>query len=111
MSPAARMPAGAAQVRIEKYTFTGAPAQYVVYVAGTRSSQLGGTQPFDNRSNLQLYSRQRSASYDATIAAMGDAQASRITANALAARRPARPHAALGHVEDDTRARDDATCA
>ena len=70
---AARMPAGAAQVRIEKYTFTGAPAQYVVYVAGTRSSQLGGTQPFDNRSNLQLYSRQRSASYDATIAAMGDA--------------------------------------
>ena len=70
---AARMPAGAAQVRIEKYTFTGAPAQYVVYVAGTRSSQLGGTQPFDNRSNLQLYTGQRSASYDATIAAMGDA--------------------------------------
>ena len=70
---AARMPTGAAQVRVEKYTFTGAPAQYVVYVAGTRSSQLGGTQPFDNRSNLQLYSRQRSASYDATFAAMGDA--------------------------------------
>jgi len=70
---AQRMPSGAAQVRIEKYTFAGAPAQYVVYVAGTRSAGFGGTQPFDNRSNLQLYSGQRSASYDATIVAMADA--------------------------------------
>ncbi|MDZ8173042.1 hypothetical protein [Microbacterium xanthum] len=70
---ASRMPAGSAQVRIEKYTFAGRPAQYVVYVAGTRSAALGGTQPFDNRSNLQLYSGRRSASYDATVAAMADA--------------------------------------
>lgn len=65
---AQRMPAGTGQIRVERYTMADGSRQFAVYVSGTRAA--GGTEPFDNRSNLRLYSGQRSDSYDATVIAL-----------------------------------------
>lgn len=65
----ARVPGGSeARVRVETYAMPGGTKQYVVYIAGTQSPQL--RDPFDHVSNLQLYSGNRSASFDATLEAL-----------------------------------------
>ncbi|WP_404430088.1 hypothetical protein LG299_10845 [Microbacterium lacus] len=65
----ARVPGGSdARVRVETYAMPGGTKQYVVYVAGTQPPKL--RDPFDHISNLQLYSGNRSASFDATLEAL-----------------------------------------
>lgn len=54
-----RIPQNAA-VRVEQYTMPDGTNEYVVYTAGT-----GAGSAFDMESNTQLYSGERSASYDA----------------------------------------------
>ena len=68
---ARRIPGGdAARVRVERYDLPGGRREWMVYVAGTQSAGLGGADPFDMRSNLQLYSGEGAASVDAVRAAM-----------------------------------------
>ncbi|MFD4961127.1 hypothetical protein [Microbacterium sp. NPDC058389] len=72
---AARIPGdGAARVRVEKYTMPDGSRQAVVYIAGMQSGDVvGGDDPWDNESNLQLYSGRMSDSYAATEAALAAA--------------------------------------
>ena len=69
-----RMPsAGGAQLAIEKYTVPGESPRYVVYVSGSRSMSLregGGPEAWDMKSNIELYTGGRSASYQATLDAL-----------------------------------------
>lgn len=69
-----RMPAATgAQVAVEKYTMPGAAARYVAYLSGSRSMSLreaGGSEPWDMKSNVELYAGGRSASYQATLDAV-----------------------------------------
>lgn len=71
---AKRIPQGAGRVRVEKYTMPDASTQFVAYVAGTRMGE-GSDEPWDMTSNLRLYTGERSASYDATMAALAAAGA------------------------------------
>ncbi|MCM3778769.1 hypothetical protein [Microbacterium hydrocarbonoxydans] len=62
-----------AQVAVEKYSFSEGVAKYVVYVKGTQTfapGDMGGPDPWDMKSNSQLYVGQNSASYEATLAAV-----------------------------------------
>lgn len=71
---AARIPGGAdARVRVECYTMPGGARQFAVYVTGTQS--VSGPEPFDLGSNLELYAGERSASYEAAVAALEEAGA------------------------------------
>lgn len=71
---AARIPGGGdARVRVERYRAADGTAQFAVYVAGTQ--QGGDAEAFDLESNLQLYTGQRSASYEAVAAALAAAGA------------------------------------
>lgn len=72
---AARMPAGQSRIRVERYEMTDGSRQFAVYVTGTRTIAPGTTEAFDMASNVELYSGERSASYDATLAALRDAGA------------------------------------
>ncbi len=66
-----RMPgAGASQVRVERYAMPDGTHQYAVYIAGTQSMAVGGDDPWDNESNVELYSGRMSDSYAATVAAL-----------------------------------------
>ncbi|GAA5035884.1 hypothetical protein ACFQRL_08750 [Microbacterium fluvii] len=66
-----RMPTGDERVRVERYTMPDGSRQFAVYISGTRSlATTGGSEPFDMRSNLQLYAGLRSASYDAALEAL-----------------------------------------
>lgn len=66
-----RLPsAPGAQIRIEKYTFDGGGTKYVAYLKGTQSPTFGGSEPWDMRSNIELYGGQTSASYQATLDAL-----------------------------------------
>lgn len=69
---AERIPGGGdARVRVERYSMPDGTRQFVVYVAGTQSPLgMGGGDPFDALSNLQLYGGYESASYDAVSAAL-----------------------------------------
>jgi pimeloyl-ACP methyl ester carboxylesterase len=49
--------------------------QFVVYVAGTQTLLPQTREPFDMGSNIQLYAGERSASYEATVAALEQAGA------------------------------------
>jgi hypothetical protein len=67
---------GDARVRVERYAMPDGSRRFAVYVAGTRSmATAGGSDPWDMESNLQLYTGRRSASYDATRAALAAAGA------------------------------------
>ncbi len=69
-----RIPGGAdARVRVERYTMPDGSRQYAVYIAGMQSFALGGDDPWDDESNLQLYSGETSDSYAATEAALAAA--------------------------------------
>lgn len=73
-----RMPSTSAQVAVEKYTMADGATRYVTYVKGTQNSspwEGGGADPWDMKSNLQLYQGQRSASYQATVDALAAAGA------------------------------------
>jgi hypothetical protein len=73
-----RMPSTSAQVAVEKYTMADGATRYVTYVKGTQNSvpwEAGGADPWDMKSNLELYQGQRSASYQATIDALAAAGA------------------------------------
>ena len=74
-----RMPSdGGAQVAIEKYTVPGESPRYVAYVSGSRSMSLregGGVEAWDMKSNIELYTGGRSASYQATLDALAAAGA------------------------------------
>lgn len=73
---AARVPGdAAARVRVERYTMADGSRQFAVYVAGTQTVAGDPREPFDMNSNIQLYSGERSASYDATMVALADAGA------------------------------------
>lgn len=66
-----RMPVTAgAQVAVEKYSFADGSTKYVAYLKGTQSIGWGGQQPWDMKSNAELYTGQRSASYQATLDAL-----------------------------------------
>jgi hypothetical protein len=67
-----RVPGGGdARVRVERYAMPDGSRQFVVYVAGTQAvAGVGGADPFDELSNLQLYSGTESASYDAALEAL-----------------------------------------
>lgn len=68
---------GDARVRVEKYTMADGTKQFAVYVAGMRSAGMGGQDPWDGLSNVELYTGQRSASYQATVDALEAAGAQR----------------------------------
>lgn len=60
-----------AQVAVEKYTYADGRTKYVAYLVGTQGWTMGATkEPWDMRSNLQLYAGERSASYQATLDAL-----------------------------------------
>lgn len=66
-----RMPGSdGAQVAVEKCTFPDGSTRFVAYVKGTQSVGFGGAEPWDMKSNLELYQGKRSASYQATIDAL-----------------------------------------
>ncbi|WP_438354878.1 hypothetical protein [Microbacterium sp. CJ88] len=69
----ARIPGGGGpgRVRVERYAMPDGSRQFVVYVAGTQAmGRMGGSDPFDQLSNVQLYSGAASASYQATTEAL-----------------------------------------
>ena len=69
-----RMPgAGDARVRVERYTMPDGSRQYAVYLAGMQSFDVGGDDPWDNASNLELYAGEASDSYAATELALDQA--------------------------------------
>ncbi len=73
---AARIPGGGdARIRVERYTMPDGTRQFAVYVAGTQTVAPNSTEPFDMASNIALYTGERSASYDATLAALARAGA------------------------------------
>ncbi|MFJ4223340.1 hypothetical protein [Microbacterium sp. NPDC089695] len=62
-----------AQVAVEKYSFAGGATSYVVYIKGTQTfmpQDYGGRDPWDMKSNAELYSGRMSASYASTVAAL-----------------------------------------
>nr|WP_201470661.1 hypothetical protein [Microbacterium hydrocarbonoxydans] len=66
-----RMPTSAgAQVAVEKYTYPDGSTRFVAYIKGTQSVGSGGAEPWDMKSNIELYEGRRSASYQATIDAL-----------------------------------------
>lgn len=66
-----RMPrTSGAQIAVEKYSFADGRTKFVAYLEGTQSVEWGGKEPWDSKSNLQLYTGQRSASYQSTIEAL-----------------------------------------
>jgi len=68
---ATRIPHGtASQVRVERYTMADGSKQFAVYVSGMRSGDRDAAEPWDSRSNVELYQGTRSASYEATAAAL-----------------------------------------
>ncbi len=68
---AARIPADAqTRVRVERYAMPDGTRRFAVYVAGTRAVGAGGAEAWDARSNVELYTGRRSASYQATLQAL-----------------------------------------
>lgn len=65
-----RMAHGTAQIAVEKYTFADGRTRFVAYLKGTQSVGSGGSEPWDMKSNAELYSGRTSASYQATLDAL-----------------------------------------
>ncbi|GAB3597649.1 hypothetical protein [Microbacterium tumbae] len=64
-----------AQVKVEKYTFSNGSTRYVLYAKGTQSGLAGGEEPWDMRSNAQMYVGMDAASYRAVVEALHQAGA------------------------------------
>lgn len=66
-----RIPRGGdARVRVERYTMPDGSRTFAVYVAGTQTTAPQTREPFDMASNVELYTGERSASFDATLEAL-----------------------------------------
>ncbi|MFS0853571.1 hypothetical protein [Microbacterium sp. 179-I 3D4 NHS] len=59
-----------AQVRVERYAMPDGTSRFVTYVKGTQSALYGGAEPWDMKSNAEMYMGQRSASHQATVNAL-----------------------------------------
>lgn len=71
-----RFPKGdGAQLKIERYTMADGTSRFMVYAKGTQSGYYGAGNPFDMKSNLELYTKQQSASYQGTLDALKTAGA------------------------------------
>lgn len=71
-----RMPtATGAQIAVEKYSYADGRTKFVAYIVGTRTGAAGGSEPWDMKSNTELYTGQASASYRATLDALAAAGA------------------------------------
>lgn len=71
-----RFPTGdGAQVKVERYAMPDGSNRFVVYAKGTQSALYGGKEPWDMKSNKELYAGEKSASYQATIDALQQAGA------------------------------------
>lgn len=64
-----------AQVKVERYTMPGGRPRFVLYARGTASALYGGRDPWDVKSDVRLYARRDTASYEATLAALDEAGA------------------------------------
>lgn len=64
-----------AQIKVEKYTMPDGRKTFVLYEKGTQSVTYGGGEPFDVKSNVELFTRKQSASYVATVEALRQAGA------------------------------------
>ena len=64
-----------AQVRVDRYTMPDGTRHFIAAVTGTQTMAFGGSEPWDMRSNAQLYSGETSASYQATLDALAAAGA------------------------------------
>lgn len=62
--------ASGAQVKIERYTMSDGTARFVLYAKGTQSGLYGAGDPWDMKSNHELYAGRRSASYQAALDAL-----------------------------------------
>lgn len=66
-----RMPQSpGAQVAVEKVNLPGGSTMFIAYIKGTQSVGYGGAEPWDMKSNVELYTLQKSASYQATLDAL-----------------------------------------
>jgi hypothetical protein len=72
---AERVPTDGGRITVERYAMRDGTSRYVVYVAGTRTWTMGGDDPWDMSSNLDLYQGKTSASYGATLEALREAGA------------------------------------
>lgn len=73
-----RIPSSHAQIAVEKYTMADGATRYVTYIAGTKSALPwagGKAEPWDMKSNAELYRGYTSASYQATVEALAAAGA------------------------------------
>jgi dienelactone hydrolase len=73
-----RMPTSNAQVAVERYTMADGATRYVTYITGTKNAvpwEGGQAEPWDMKSNVELYQGQASASYQATLDALAAAGA------------------------------------
>ncbi|KDA05246.1 hypothetical protein DC31_03455 [Microbacterium sp. CH12i] len=59
-----------AQLKVERYTMADGTNRFALYMKGTQSGYYGSGNPLDMKSNLELYTNQQSASYQATIEAL-----------------------------------------
>ncbi|MCK2034834.1 hypothetical protein KZC51_01685 [Microbacterium sp. SSW1-49] len=59
-----------AQVKVERLVMADGSKRYIAYVKGSQSVAMGGAEPWDMRSNTQLYAGEKSASYQATLDAL-----------------------------------------
>ena len=60
-------------MRVERYAMPGGGSQAAVYIAGTQTISGGSGDPFDMRSNLELYGGERSASLESVELALREA--------------------------------------
>lgn len=67
--------AGESRVRVERYAMPDGTRQFAVYIAGMQTAAIGGDDPWDNKSNIELYTGQQSESYAATERALAEAGA------------------------------------
>ena len=59
-----------AQVKVEQLVMSDGTKRYMAYIKGSQSVAIGGAEPWDMRSNTQLYTGEKSASYQATLDAL-----------------------------------------
>ena len=59
-----------AQVKVEQLVMADGTKRYMAYIKGSQSVAIGGAEPWDMRSNVQLYTGEKSASYQATLDAL-----------------------------------------
>lgn len=64
-----------AQIRVDRLTMGDGSTQFIAYIKGTQSPFFGAGEPWDMKSNIELYAGKTSASYQATLDALAAAGA------------------------------------